>query len=852
MKQLTSSQIRALWLDFFEKHNHLVIKSKSLVPENDPSLLLINSGVATLKEYFSGKKKPPHVDLVNSQKCIRTNDIENVGTTTRHLTFFEMLGNFSIGGYFKEKAIQLAYEFLFKVLKFPQTKIYITYHYNDEITYNEWLKMGIDASHLIKGNDKTNFWDVGRGPCGYDTEIFYDRGLKFDPNKKGLELLEKDIDNDRYLEIWNIVFSEFNNDGHDNYTELKLKNIDTGAGLERIAAIFQNAPTNFDTDLFLPIIKRIEKMTNMQYDVNNYFTNDSKQQKINKYFKIIADHIRAITIAIEDGVKPSNTARGYIVRKLIRRAYRVGIKLNLNKQTFLHELVEVVAKTLPIYPIKINQVSKIIFHEETVFARTIKQGEELLWKAIHENKIIDSEIAFKLFETYGYPVELTKEIANEYHIKLDLTDFERLKQEHAQISKKKNISGMDLQLQVIQNIKNKVSEFIGYDNLNAKSELIFQDQENDKNYLLFNKTPFYATSGGQLFDQGLINQEPVIDVFKDQYGNHWHVTLNEINDSMAELKVDKINRIKTMKNHSATHLLGKAIFDVLGYTTQLGSENNSHKLRLDFPSDKRPSDENIQAIENKVNQYIKDQLKRKYIITTKREAINMGAWILEKEAKETTYDDIVRVVDFAGISIELCGGTHVENSKDIEQFKIIKVESKGSGTYRIEAITSFDTIKVYEQEEINKYLVIFNNLIAKNQLLNKKYKIDKPQSLDDLKLAIEKVKIDYKKLLKETKSQIKIDELEIKFIDFHNMPTYINLTIDDIKKAQSLAIKLREFYAEKLIILGVKGIDKQTIIIASKKYDANEILQKIITKHHGRGGGQKVFAMGSIDLVDKL
>lgn len=854
MQKLSSNQIRQLWLDFFQKHDHLVLPSKSLVPDHDPSLLLINSGVATLKDYFANKKTPPAANLVNSQKCIRTNDIENVGKTARHLTFFEMLGNFSIGNYFKEHAIALAYDFIFNVLKIPKNKIYITYHHQDTFTYEQWLKVGIADNHLIKGDDKTNFWDVGKGPCGYDTEIFYDRGSKFDSENHGIKLLEKDIDNDRYLEIWNIVFSEFNNDGHNNYSELNLKNIDTGAGLERIVSIFQNGATNFDTDLFLPIIEEITKITQFRYDPDNYFVKKTnKQTEINKYFKIISDHMRAITMAINDGVKPSNTARGYIIRKLIRRAYRAGVKLEINQQTFLHHLVAIVAKTLPIYSVDVKNVAKIIAQEEIVFARTIKQGEELLLKTIAEKKALDSKIAWKLFETYGYPLDLTIEIAHEHNIELDLRDFERLKQEHAKVSRQQHHNGMEMQLQVIQQVEAKISQFIGYDNLQTKSQLLLQGNENEQNYSLFAQTPFYATSGGQACDHGEIDNQAVLEVFKDRYGNHWHVTKAPIKQTeQITLTVNEKTRLQAMQNHSATHILGRAIYDVLGYTTQLGSENNPQKLRLDFPAQQRPSDETIQAIENRVNYYIKQKLPREYLSMTKREAINMGAWVLEKEAQASTYDDIVRVVNFANISVELCGGTHVKNSHDIEKFKIIRVESKGSGTYRIEAITSFATIANYEKTQIIKYQTILENIIQKNQTLNPSYQLSIPQNLTEINIATTKAKEDYKKLLKVTKQPKKLDDLNINFVTYQEKPAYINLQLENLREAKSLALKLREKYPDKLIIVGFKDDDKQTVIIASQTYDSNAILQGIIAKHHGRGGGQKTFAMGQTNIFNNL
>ncbi len=364
MQKLSANRIRQMWTDFFAAHEHLVLPSSSLIPHRDHSLLLINSGVATLKPYFTGQVNPPSPNLVKVQKCIRTNDIENVGKTARHHTFFEMLGNFSIGGYFKKEALVLAYQFIFKQLKLPKQRIYITYHSEDLTTYRIWRELGISADHLVAGSRATNFWDLGQGPCGPDTEIFYDRGAMFDPQKQGTKLLSEDIENDRYLEIWNIVFSEFENDGQGNYQELSQKMIDTGAGLERLAAIFQGAPTDFETDLFLPIIAAVEKLSPHPYEPRSKV---AAKRKITQAYRIIADHIRAIVMAIEDGVIPSRTARGYVIRRLIRRAYHAGSKLAIKSEHFLNKLVGLVAKTLPVYLVSVAKVAEIIAREERLF-----------------------------------------------------------------------------------------------------------------------------------------------------------------------------------------------------------------------------------------------------------------------------------------------------------------------------------------------------------------------------------------------------------------------------------------------------------------------------------------------------
>lgn len=573
MKKLTSKEIREKWLRYFESKGHLRVESKSLIPVNDPSLLWINSGVATLKDYFSGKKKPPRNRLTNSQKAIRTNDIENVGVTSRHHTFFEMLGNFSIGDYFKKEAIAFGYEFLTKELQMDPKKLYMTYFAEDLDTKKYWMEQGVEESHLIPGTRDTNFWDVGSGPCGPDTEIFYDRGPKY--NKRGLELLKKDIENDRYIEIWNIVFSQFNNDGENNYTELKQKNIDTGAGLERIASIMQDAPTNYDSDLFINIIKEIEKYATVKYDIDNYFKKDKKQTEINTNFKVIADHIRNVVNAIADGAKVSNVGRGYIIRRLIRRSIYKGMQLGV-KGLFLHKLVDVVQDSLP-YEYDKKPVVAAIKEEELAFHQTIEKGKLLLEKFMdNKTKVFSGEDAFNLLETYGFPIELTVEILAKKNIKVDLKAFEEAKERHANLSRGEKVSGMDKVINSLALIKGKIGEFIGYTDLESKSKilkLLNNEEEvkslNGEGYLILDKTPFYATSGGQNHDRGYIlqgkNKIKILDVFKDKFGNHIHKIEGKINNKdtvECYVRYLKYVNVRKIKNNLNTENLSKIFFSL--------------------------------------------------------------------------------------------------------------------------------------------------------------------------------------------------------------------------------------------------------------------------------------------------
>lgn len=852
MKKLSSMEIRTMWLDFFAKKGHQIIPSKNLIPVNDPSLLWINSGVAALKEYFTGKKLPPSPRLTNSQKSIRTNDIENVGITARHHTLFEMLGNFSIGDYFRNEALEWACELLFDVFEFSRDKIFITYFSEDVDTYKRWIELGIDESHLIKGTRKTNFWDVGQGPCGPCTEIFYDRGEKYDEEKIGIKLLKEDIENDRYIEIWNIVFSQYNNDGNNSYEELKQKNIDTGAGLERIVSIFQDAPTNFDTDLFLPIIYAFEKTVEVKYDIANYFSKETNQQQINKSFRIIADHIRAVSFAIEDGAVPSNNLRGYIIRRLIRRAYRAGRMLGNNEDAFLYNLVPVVAKTLEFLNIDVRKVQEIIKQEELAFAKTITQGQNILSNEIIKyKKEFPFEIAFKLFETYGFPIELTQEILAEKNIKLDISKFDEYLAKHADVSRGKKVFGMENQVQVIQSIDKKLSEFIGYENdhLSIDTEIIFQGQENNSFYVLLAKTPFYATGGGQAHDYGTINNIEVKNVFKDKFGNHWHILEDEVKGTKVTASVNNEIRLNKERNHSATHLLNRALRDVFGKKViQLGSENDEKRLRFDFPLEKRPSVNEIKNVEQIVNKFISEKHKRTYLQLSNEEAKKTSAISLENEE----YGDVVRIVDL-GVSQEFCGGVHVANTSDIERFKITRFESKAANVYRIEAITGAKEVKKYEDEQVAQMQAELKRLIANNKTLNPNYILSIPSKMEEVLLAIEKAKVDNKELNKKQKD-ITITFDDISFADFNGKKAYINLQVENETQIKSTVIALREKFTDALIILGSynENKSKMTIALASKKFNVKEIFDSIAKKYNGKGGGNSEFVMGSIDRTKEL
>ncbi|CIV27263.1 alanyl-tRNA synthetase [Streptococcus pneumoniae] len=714
MKQLSSAQVRQMWLDFWATKGHSVEPSVSLVPVNDPTLLWINSGVATLKKYFDGTIIPENPRITNAQKAIRTNDIENVGKTARHHTMFEMLGNFSIGDYFRDEAITWAYELLTSPewFDFPAEKLYMTYYPDDKDSYNRWIEVGVDPSHLIPIED--NFWEIGAGPSGPDTEIFFDRGEAFDPENIGLRLLAEDIENDRYIEIWNIVLSQFNADPavpRSEYKELPHKNIDTGAGLERLVAVIQGAKTNFETDLFMPIIREVEKLSGKVYD----------QDGDNMSFKVIADHIRSLSFAIGDGALPGNEGRGYVLRRLLRRASMHGQKLGIN-EPFLYKLVPTVGKIMESYYPEVLEkrdfIEKIVKSEEESFARTLYSGQHFAQGIVADLKekgqsVIAGQDVFKLYDTYGFPVELTEEIAEEAGMTVDREGFEAAMKEQQERARASAVKGgsMGMQNETLQNIT--VESVFNHNASQLSSKLVAIVADNAEveavsegtTSLIFAETPFYAEMGGQVADHGQILDESgkvvatVTNVQKAPNGQALHTV--EVLAPLAlnqeyTLAIDSNRRHRVMKNHTATHLLHAALHNILGnHATQAGSLNEVEFLRFDFTHFQAVTAEELRAIEQQVNEKIWEALEVKTVETDIDTAKEMGAMALfgEKYGKE------VRVVTIGDYSIELCGGTHVGNTSEIGLFKIVKEEGIGSGTRRILAVTGKEAFEAYREQE---------------------------------------------------------------------------------------------------------------------------------------------------------
>lgn len=706
MKRLTSSQVRQMWLKFFSEKGHQIIEGKSLVPFQDPTLLWINSGVAALKKYFDGSEIPQNKRLTNAQKSLRTNDIEQVGYTARHHTFFEMLGNFSIGDYFRKEAITWAFELLTSQqwFGFEIEKLYMTYSPLDQETPKIWQSLGVPADHLfaIEGN----FWEIGEGPCGPNTEIFYDRGSTYDPKGLGVRLLKEEISNDRYIEIWNIVFSQFNavtGVARDKYKELPSKNIDTGAGLERIVSIFQATPTNFETDLFLPIIQAIEKMASIGYEQSEY-----------RPYRVIADHIRTLTFALSDGAMFSNEGRGYVLRRILRRAVRYGKKIGIQKP-FLTTLIPIVLSIMvndyPYLKQHETTISKMILQEEEKFLATLQHGESLLKQYLDKKQNITGEIAFKLYDTFGFPVELTKEIAEEHQLSIDMVGFEKLMEDQRERARQARQTVGSMAKQSADLLAFKLESQFLYEGtpIQAKILGIFKDgvQQSvleDEGEIILDRTNFYAESGGQASDSGLManphTQLEVVDVQKAPHKQHLHKVhvrygVVKVGDTLT-LEINRQRRQTIRQHHSSLHLLQAALKQHLGaHIVQQGSFVGDQYARFDFSHPTKISEQELAIIEQDVNDQISAASDCVIELMPIEQAKKTGA----TAPFEEKYGDIVRIVTLGPRSKEFCGGTHVNNTQEIGMFMITSEESIAAGTRRISVVAGAPAYAYYTQKE---------------------------------------------------------------------------------------------------------------------------------------------------------
>lgn len=862
MKSLTASEIRSLFLDYFKTKGHDIEPSAPLVPIDDASLLWINSGVATLKKYFDGRVVPNNPRIVNAQKSIRTNDIENVGKTARHHTFFEMLGNFSIGDYFKEEAIVFAWEFLTHPdwIGFNPDLLSITIHPEDEEAHAIWKdKIGLPEERIIRLEG--NFWDIGEGPSGPNSEIFYDRGPSYGDDFSDPELYPGG-ENDRYLEIWNLVFSEFNHNPDHTYTPLPKKNIDTGMGLERMASVLQEVPTNFDTDLFLPIIKAVEEVSEESY---------GKDASKDTAFKVVADHIRTVAFAIGDGALPSNEGRGYVLRRLLRRAVRFAKQLGIDRP-FMYNLVPVVAdKMEDFYPqVKAKQefIMKVIKNEEDRFHETLAEGMSMLNGILKtakskEKPVISGADAFRLYDTYGFPFELTEEFAEEAGVEVDEAGFrsEMEAQRKRARSARQDVDSMSVQSGVLGDI-HEASEFIGYEQLESESKIVVLLKDgalidyatvDDEIQFILDRTPFYAESGGQIADKGIIQNDSffadVISVKKAPNGQHLHTAIvrsgEAVPSTFVRAQVNKADRSLTVKNHTATHLLHKALKTVLGeHVNQAGSYVGPDRLRFDFSHFGQVTKEELEQIEQIVNEKIWDDIAVSIEQKGIAEAKEMGATALFGEK----YGDVVRVVSVGDYSLELCGGCHVHSSGEIGIFKIESEGGIGAGTRRIEAVTAKQAYRSFKEEQA--ILVEASTLMKSN--------------LKELPAKTSSFLSDYKELQRENDSlSAKLGNSQLTDVlanakQIDDM-TVIAARVDtkDNNALRQMIDELKQKVEKGVIVLGAASEGKVMLaagVTADLKGEqhAGKLVSHIASLCGGKGGGRPDMAMAGAKDVTKL
>ena len=828
-----------------------------------PHLLWINSGVATLKKYFDGRVVPENPRITNAQKSIRTNDIENVGKTARHHTFFEMLGNFSIGEYFKVEAIEWAWEFLTdkKWIGFDPDKLSVTIHPEDEEAYEIWSKkVGIPEERIIRLEG--NFWDIGEGPSGPNSEIFYDRGPEF-----GNDLTDPELypggENERYLEIWNLVFSEFNHNPDGTYTPLPHKNIDTGMGLERITSVVQNVETNYDTDLFMPIIRATEEISNTEY---------GKENQTDVAFKVIADHIRTVAFAVGDGALPSNEGRGYVLRRLLRRAVRYAKQININRP-FMYELVPVVGEIMvDFYPtVKEKQdfIEKVVKNEEERFHETLHEGLTILFDVIKKqkekgNKQIPGEDVFKLYDTYGFPVELTEEYAEEEEMTIDYNGFESEmeKQRDRARTARQDVDSMQVQSGVLRDIHHE-SKFVGYDQLQVQATVVVllkdgvtveKATSGEEIQFILDQTPFYAESGGQIADKGTLLAHgvkvDVLDVKKAPNGQSLHramVVEGELNVNAAvTATVIEETRAKVIKNHSATHLMHQALKDVLGpHVNQAGSLVEPDRLRFDFSHFGQVQPEELERVEEIVNEQIWRSLDVEIDYKGINEAKSMGAMALFGEK----YGDIVRVVKMGDYSLELCGGCHVPNSSVIGLFKIVSESGIGAGTRRIEAVTGEAAYSL-----MNHQIGILKSAAAKLKT-----------NVHDVPARIDTLQNEIKHLHRENESlaaklgNIEAGSLASKVKDVNGIPVLVaNVQNTDMNNLRNMADDLKQKLGSGVIVLG-SAVDGKVNLIAGvtkdlieKGFHAGKLIKEVSTRCGGGGGGRPDMAQAGGKDPSKL
>ncbi len=821
---MTSNDIRQKFLDYFKSHGHAVVASSPLVPQNDPTLLFTNAGMVQFKDVFLGVEKKNYTRATSSQKCIRAggkhNDLENVGYTARHHTFFEMLGNFSFGDYFKEDAIKLAWNFLTQELKLPIEKLSITVFQDDDEAEAIWLKQkGVDKSKIKRCGEKDNFWSMGdTGPCGPCTEIFYDHGDAI-----------QDQD-DRFVEVWNLVFMQYDRQPDGKLIPLPKPSVDTGMGLERITAVMQGVHNNYDIDLFAPILFTAAKLAH---------TKDTTLTSL----RVLADHIRSTSFLIAEGVVPSNEGRGYVLRRIIRRAIRHGHHAGI-KSPFFHQLVEPLVKVMGAAYSELikNQknIEEVLLREEEQFSITLDQGMKILNQAIsglHDQKIIPGDIVFKLYDTYGFPVDLTADIAREKNLDIDIAGFEaEMNKQRKQSQDNQKFSGEALSSIATALKEHKVSTFTGYEHLDETTTTIAVLKEG----LVLEKTPFYAESGGQVGDKGKIYSKDKKNVFDvsdtKKVGQHiihyGQVTQGKFTPHMEVIAVvDKTLRQRTVLNHTATHLLHAALRKILGETvTQKGSLVEPDRLRFDFSYSKPLSQDEIIEVENLVNHHIRLNHEGQVKISTPDEAVKEGALALFGEK----YGDEVRSLKLGDFSHELCGGTHVGRTGDIGFFKIISESGIASGVRRIEAVTG-EGAENWIREQNNK----FQQEISK---------------LNDDKKALQKQLDQLQSKLSSQHGSGLVDKKRV----INNITVLAELVENiDAKNLREMVDQLKQKLSSGVIVLGSIQDNKANLIVGVTKdlvdkHPANELIKTMAEKIGGKGGGRPDLAQAGGDKPDQL
>lgn len=861
---MKASVIRSKWLEFFASKGHKVEPSASLVPHNDPSLLWINAGMAPLKPYFDGRVTPDNPRITNAQKCIRTNDIENVGKTRRHHTFFEMLGNFSIGDYFKEEAITWAWEFLTgpEWIGFEPERLSVTVYKEDEEAFELWnKKIGIPENRIYKLGDD-NFWDIGEGPCGPCTEIFYDRGDKYG------DLNDPECwpggENERFLEVWNLVFSQFNHNKDGSYTPLPNKNIDTGAGLERFASILQDVDSNFDTDLFQPLIHKTCEIANVTYKTD---------VETDIALKVVADHIRTVAFSVGDGVLPSNEGRGYVIRRLLRRAVRYGKSVLGMDKPFLYLLTPVVGEIMGVYYPEVVEkrefIEKVIRTEEERFHETLSDGLAILSGLADKAKStgaveISGADAFKLYDTYGFPLDLTEDFAAEHGLGVDRTGFEQAMEEQRERARsgRQATESMKVQGGPLSTITDK-SEFIGYTDLIADariiavvvdSELVNEASAGAVAQIILDRTPFYAESGGQVSDFGTIRGEgftaQVKEVSKAPHGQHVHtVTVEEgvlRQGASASASVDRANRSHIVKNHTATHLLHKALKEVLGpHVNQAGSLVSADRLRFDFSHFGGITPEELQDIELRVNRQIWEDTAVDIRSMAIDDAKAMGAMALFGEK----YGDVVRVVRVGDYSIELCGGCHVGSTAQIGLFKIVSEGGIGSGVRRIEAVTG-----KLAYEYLDEQLELLKQAAA----LLKTGVQELPKRLEGTLAQLKELSRENESL-KAKASQAEAGNLADNLVQVGGAPLLTaRVSAGDMDSLRNMADSLRAKLGSVVIVLGSVQDDKVNLIAAvtpdlvKQGFHAGKLVKEVAARCGGGGGGRPDMAQAGGKDPSKL